>query len=111
MRGDVVGTYQFWTSNWAARFGDVPTRCVDTGHAFRPPGRVQRIPPGVRCYDDVALVHSKTVPKKTVLVPPDAICWLALLGWSLYYSFAMSFRSWGSPGFFGSAPYSRRGSA
>jgi hypothetical protein len=86
----VVGTYQFWTTNWTARFGDVATRCADTGHALLP-GRVQRIPPGVRCYDEVALVHGRTVPRKAVLVRPDAICWLALGGSSLLYAFVISF--------------------
>jgi hypothetical protein len=103
-----IGTYLFWTANWPARFGDVPTRCADTGHAFRPPGHVQRIPPGFRCYDDVALVHGRTVPRESVLVRPDAISWLALAGWSFYYAFAISFPLMGLAWLFQRRSASRR---
>jgi hypothetical protein len=77
----VVATYEFWTSNWAARTGDVPTRCVNTGHNFGPRSSIQRVPPGVRCSD----------PAGQVFVPADAICWLALAGWSVFYGFVVSF--------------------
>jgi hypothetical protein len=87
----VVGTYLFWTSNWPARFGDVPTRCADTDHDLGPNGGVQRIPPGVRCFDGIAQTSSRPMPTEAVFVPADAICWLALLGWSVFYSFVASY--------------------
>jgi len=86
----VVGTYQFWSTNWAVRFGDPQTQCFDKGH-LGPPGGIQRIPPGVHCRDDTAVAHSGTVPMKTVFVPADGISWLALGGLSLYYAIALSF--------------------
>ena len=77
-----IGVVQFWTASWAARMGDVPTRCSDTGHDFRPgQDRIERIPPGVRCADGPV----------ELLVPPDALSWLALVGWSAYYAFVASF--------------------
>ena len=90
-----VGTYQFWTSNWAARFGDVQTQCLNTGHAGLP-GSVQRVPPGVHCYEDIALAGPKTVPRKVDFVPADAISWLALLGFSAYYACALTFTLMGA---------------
>jgi hypothetical protein len=76
-----VGMYEFWTSNWAARTGDVATRCSNTGHDFNSRSSIQRMPPGVRCLDG----------SRQVFVPADAICWLALAGWSLFFAFVLSF--------------------
>jgi hypothetical protein len=77
-----IGVLQFWTSNWTARMGDVPTHCSDRGHDFRPGlDRIERMPPGVRCADG----------RVEVLVPPDALSWLALAGWSVYYAFLATF--------------------
>ena len=71
-----IATYQFWTTNWSARYADTATWCSDTRHDFAP-GDIQRIPPGVQCADGFA--------------PADGISWLALGGWSLFYGFAASF--------------------
>jgi hypothetical protein len=71
-----IATYQFWTTNWPARYADTATWCSDTGHEFAP-GHVQRIPPGVQCADGFASA--------------DGISWLALGGWSLFYGFVVSF--------------------
>ena len=68
--------YQFWTTNWVARFGDAAPWCAEAGHALAP-GTIDRIPPRVRCRDGFALA--------------DGISWLALGGWSLFYGFALSF--------------------
>jgi transposase InsO family protein len=76
-----IATYEFWTSNWAARYGDVSDRCFYA--ALAPGAGVQRVPPGVRCIDPG--------DGEEVFVPADAICWLALGGWSLVYGFAASF--------------------
>ena len=80
-----TATYMFWTSNWAARTGDVASRCFDTGYGVGPNAGIERIPPGVRCFDGT----------REVFVPADAICWLALVGWSLFYGFALSFPVYG----------------
>jgi hypothetical protein len=72
----VIGTYQFWTTNWVARFGDTATYCDDAGHALQP-GASKRIPPGVECAGG--------------FVDADGISWLALGGWSLFYGFAAAF--------------------
>ncbi len=77
----VVGTYQFWTSNWAARTGTAADRCYDTGHDSGPNSRIERMPPGVRCS------HGAT----EVFVAPDAICWLALFGWTAFDSLLLTF--------------------
>jgi hypothetical protein len=42
----VIGVYQFWMSNWAARTASATDRCISTGHYGH--GRIERIPPGVR---------------------------------------------------------------
>jgi hypothetical protein len=86
-----VGTYLFWTSNWAARFADVPSRCIDTGHHFGPRDGVQRIPPGVRCFNRIAQTRSGPMPTEEVWVQADAVSWLALAGWSVVCGFVMSF--------------------
>jgi hypothetical protein len=77
-----IGVYEFWSSNWVARMGDPATHCSDRGHDFRPGlDRVERMPPGVRCADGGA----------EILVAPDALSWVALVGWSVYYAFLASF--------------------
>jgi hypothetical protein len=76
-----IATYEFWTSNWAARYGDVSDRCFYA--ALAPGAGVQRVPPGVRCSDPGS--------GEEVFVPADGICWLALGGWSLFYGFVASF--------------------
>jgi hypothetical protein len=73
-----IATYQFWTTNWSARFGDVQTYCFDHGHGGGP---IQRVPPGVHCHDG----------KADVFVPADGISWLALVGWSTYWGFIVAF--------------------
>jgi hypothetical protein len=75
----VVSTYQFWTTNWPARFGDVQSHCFDRGHDGG--GPIQRIPPGLHCYDDGV----------QVFVAADVISWLALAGWSTYLGFIATF--------------------
>jgi hypothetical protein len=76
----VVSTYQYWTTNWPARYGDVYSHCVfergqDGG------GSIQRVPPGLHCRGDGG----------EVFVAADAISWLALAGWSTYFSFIATF--------------------
>jgi hypothetical protein len=75
-----VTTYHFWTSNWAARFGGVPSRCSDAGH-LTTRAKVQRIPPGVLCPDE----------GREIFVAADGISWLALAGWWVFLGFAASF--------------------
>jgi hypothetical protein len=74
-----IATYQFWTTNWPARFGDVQTQCFNRGHGGG--GTIQRVPPGLHCNDGDG----------TVFVPADGIAWLALAGWSTYYGFVIAF--------------------
>jgi hypothetical protein len=92
-----IGVYQFWTSNWAARTGPATDRCISTGHYG--PGRIERTPPGVHCVRGDRFV-SHPGPGNTelieprggdVFVPADAICWLALVGWSTSYGLLASF--------------------
>jgi len=71
-----IATYQFWTTNWVARFGDTATWCFEAGHALQP-GKIERIPPRAHCSDGFA--------------PADGISWLALGGWSLFNGFVVSF--------------------
>jgi hypothetical protein len=75
-----IGTYQFWTANWPARFGDTATRCSEEGFALHP-AVVQRIPPGLQCHDSNA----------RAFVPADGLAWVALVGWSLFYGFIATF--------------------
>jgi hypothetical protein len=91
-----IGVYEFWTSNWAARTADATTRCIDTGHYG--PGRIQRIPPGVHCVKgDRFITHERGGRKfiapagGDVFVAVDAICWLALVGWSTFYGLLATF--------------------
>jgi hypothetical protein len=77
----VVGTYEFWTSNWAARTADAQWRCENSGHYFTDQATIQRLPPGVHCVEGT----------RDVFVAADAICWLALVGWSAFYAFVFSF--------------------
>jgi hypothetical protein len=77
----VVGTYEFWTSNWAARTAGATQRCADTQIALPSAARIQRVPPGVQCsYDD-----------GDVFVAADGICWLALAGWSIFWALLASY--------------------
>jgi hypothetical protein len=77
-----IGTYEFWTSNWAARTATARDRCIATGHVFGPEKpRIQRVAPGVWCPD----------PGGEVFVPADGICWLALAGWSIFWALLASF--------------------
>jgi hypothetical protein len=76
-----IGTYEFWTSNWAARTASATDRCIDTGHDFGPRTRIQRMPPGVICDER----------GHEVFVPADGICWLALAGWSVFWSLLASY--------------------
>jgi hypothetical protein len=75
-----IATYQFWTTNWVARFGQAEDRCFDSGH-FASRANIQRVPPGVRCFDR----------GNEVFVAADGISWLALAGWSVFYGFVASF--------------------
>jgi hypothetical protein len=75
-----VATYQFWTTNWPARFGEVRSYCTDQSLDFRG-GPVQRVPPGVTCYDR----------GQEEFVPADSLSWVALGGWSLFYGFVLTF--------------------
>jgi hypothetical protein len=75
-----IATYQFWTANWAARFGQAEARCFDTQH-FASRANIQRVPPGVACFDR----------GNEVFVAADGISWLALAGWSVFYGFVASF--------------------
>lgn len=75
-----IGTYQFWTTNWAARYADTRTRCTDYDHDFRA-GTIRRLPPEVVCTDR----------GKEVAVPADGISWFALAAWSSVFGFAAAF--------------------
>jgi hypothetical protein len=76
-----IGTYEFWTSNWAARTGSPAGRCADARQETGPGARIQRVPPGVWCPG----------ANGEVFVEADAICWLALAGWSVFWSLMTSF--------------------
>jgi hypothetical protein len=76
-----IGTYEFWTSNWAARTASATDRCVATGHEFGPRTRIQRMPPGVICDER----------GNETFVPADGICWLALAGWSIFWALLASY--------------------
>jgi hypothetical protein len=79
-----IATYQYWTTNWPARFGDVGSQCTNEGLALRG-GSVERVPPGLNCYDR----------GNEVFVPADGLAWLALGGWSLFYGFVATFPAMG----------------
>jgi len=75
-----VAVYQYWTTNWPARFGDVASHCTNKGLDFRA-GPIRRIPPGLTCHDG----------GKEVFVAADGLSWVALAGWSLFYGFVFTF--------------------
>jgi hypothetical protein len=75
-----IATYQFWTTNWAARFGEAGDACFNADQ-FASRATIQRVPPGVRCFDRGS----------DVFVAADGISWLALGGWSVLYGFVASF--------------------
>ena len=79
-----VATYQFWTTNWVVRFGDVASYCFDAGYAPAERG-IQRVPPGAYCSEPAIPLRDE------VFVPADGISWLALGGSSAFYGFAASF--------------------
>jgi hypothetical protein len=87
-----IATYQFWTTNWVVRFGDVATYCSDAGYAPARDLSIQRLPPGVRCSEWVWRRGEEYARAgDEVFVPADGISWLALGGFSLFYGFAASF--------------------
>ena len=83
-----IGTYEFWTSNWAARTGAPADRCVATGHQSfgSTTPRIERVPPGVWCPEQ----------RSEVFVPADAICWLALVGWSTFWALLATYTIMGA---------------